>query len=167
MGDNFIISIYESLGLKLTLALTILFTLIFLLVLISILKKFFRKDKGKKETVKKKVSKVNLNKVSAKSPRGELVLLDKKVRDFFKKKLESESEMTYSEIVRKLKEKNKPAPISFFKEMNYHLYSEKIISNQEVGDMKRKFLSIIEKKKSKSQQKPKKPRIKPKVLKKR
>jgi len=150
MGDNFLTYMYEVLGMRLTIALIVLLFLIFLLALFSIIQAIFRKKGGSKENTKKGTQKISLNTSSAKSPRHELILLDKKVKSFFKTKLNSESELTYSEIIKKLKEKNKPLPISFCKEMNYHLYSEKTTSKQEVADMKRKFLDVTQSKKEKT-----------------
>lgn len=147
MGDNFISYMYEVLGMRLTIALVVLFLLIALLVFISIVQKIFKGKGSQKQSTKSKIKKINLDTSSSKSPKHELILLDKKVKDYFKTKLNSESELTYSEIIKKLKEKNKPMPIGFCKEMNYHLYSEKTTSKQEVTEMKRKFLNIINPKK--------------------
>ena len=83
MGDNFLTYMYEVLGMRLTIALVVLFLLIALLVFISIVQKIFKGKGGQKENVREKTQKINLNTSSAKSPRHELILLDKKVRNQF------------------------------------------------------------------------------------
>ncbi len=154
MGDNFIISMYNYLGIKLVIALLILFVLILFLIILDLISKK-KKTKNKEKT--KDIPKKMKLKISSKDPKHNLILLDKKIRDHFKSKLKSESEITYAEITRELKAKNKPVPASFFHKMNYHLYSQKQTTEKEVKNLKQEFLNIIQNKKTKPiKQKPKK-----------
>ncbi len=145
--SNLFDSIYENLGIKLSIALAVLFIFILVLIFIFVTNKKFKKRKaGMKNHFKKmKNEKINM------TTQEQLIFLDKRVKSFFKTKANENKKLTYTEIIKELKQKNNTSPISFCKKMNYYLYSGKNITKKDVEDLEYHFEKITNKEKPKKE----------------
>ena len=145
--SNLFGSIYENFGIKLSIALAILFILILALIFTFVLNKKFKKRKtGTKNHLKKiKNKKTNI------TVQEQLIFLDKRVKEFFKTKTNEHKKLTYTEIIKELKQKNNMAPIPFCKKMNYYLYSGKNITKKDVENLENHFEKITNKGKPKKE----------------
>lgn len=145
--SNLFGSIYENLGIKLSIALAILFVFILVLIFIFVSGKKFKKRKAdtKNHFKKMKNEKINI------TVQEQLRFLDKRVKEFFKIKTNENKKLTYTEIIKELKQKNNTTPIPFCKKMNYYLYSGRNITRKDVENLENHFEKITNKKKSKKE----------------
>jgi len=142
--------IYENLGLKLSIALAILFILILALIFIFFSDKKFKKRIKRKAGTKNHLKKIKNQKINI-TVQEQLIFLDKKVKEFFKTKTNENKKLTYTEIIKELKQKNDMAPIPFCKKMNYYLYSGKNITKKDVEYLENHFEKITNKEKPKKE----------------
>ena len=146
--SNFFSSIYGNLGIKLSIALAVLFILVLVLIFIFISDKKFKKRTKRKTGTKNHLRKIKDKKIKM-SVQEQLIFLDKRVKEFFK--TNENKKLTYTEIIKELKQKNNIAPISFCKKMNYYLYSGKNITEKDVKNLEHQFEKITNKEKPKKE----------------
>ena len=146
--SNLFGSIYENLGIKLSIALAILFILILALIFTFVSNKKFKKRTKRKADTKNHLKKIKNQKTNI-TVQEQLIFLDKKVKEFFKTKTNENKKLTYTEIIKELKQKNNMAPIPFCKKMNYYLYSGKNITKNDVKNLENHFKKITNKEKPK------------------
>ena len=143
-------SIYENLGIKLSIALAVLFIFILVLIFIFVTNKKFKKRGKRKAGMKNHLKKTKNQKINM-TTQEQLIFLDKRVKSFFKTKANENKKLTYTEIIKELKQKNDTSPISFCKKMNYYLYSGKNITRKDVEDLEYHFEKITNKEKPKKE----------------
>jgi len=135
---------------KLSIALAILFILILVLVFIFISDKKFKKRTKRKAGTKNHLKKIKNQKINM-TVQEQLIFLDKRVKKFFKTKTNENKKLTYTEIIKELKQKNNRAPIPFCKKMNYYLYSGRNITKKDVKNLENHFEKITNKEKPKKE----------------
>ena len=159
--SNLFGSIYKNLGIKLSIALAILFIFILVLIFIFITNKKFKKRGKRKAGIKNHLKKIKEQKTNI-TVQEQLISLDKRVKEFFKTKANENKKLTYTEIIKELKQKNNTSPISFCKKMNYYLYSGKNITKRDVENLEYHFEKITNKEKPKKELNRKTKKTKPK-----
>ena len=148
--SNLFGSIYENLGIKLSIALAILFIFILVLIFIFVSDKKFKRRTKRKAGTKNHLKKIKNQKTNI-TVQEQLIFLDKRVKEFFKTKTNKDKKLTYTEIIKELKQKKDTAPIPFCKKMNYYLYSGKNITKKDVENLENHFEKITNKEKPKKE----------------
>ena len=144
MKWNTILGFFNSSGIKIKIAIILFLLVLIILIIIAIVGVIsLTKNRKRKEKNKKEPKKIEKN------PEKELLLFDKKIKDYFKGYLKLDSEVGYTKIAEKLREKNKHALANFCDRMNYSLYSEKKIDEEDIKALKKHFRNITHIKKTK------------------
>jgi hypothetical protein len=137
----------EKMDLLITALTILLLVLIISIIAIKILKKNMKE--AKKEISEQKVAKRN----EIKNPKDSLLNLNKVSKEFFKKYLNTKSELTYSELSKILKKKKENDMADFCDKLDFLLYSGKVIKKEQVLELINSFLEVTRKAKEKEDKK--------------
>lgn len=121
----------------------VIMLVIILFIIIFVIFYIIKKIKQKKQRPKKTGPKITGD------SKENLLLFDKKIKNYFKRYLKLDSEIGYTKIAEKLREKNKYALANFCDRMNYALYSGKEIDEGDIKALNKHFHNITHIKKSK------------------
>jgi hypothetical protein len=128
--------------------------LIILIIVLFILTKFFISSKKKRKTREKPEKNIYLTKIlrlkKAKKDSGKLSSeFSKIVKSFFIHQLNADSDITYGEIINKLRKENKKESAKICENILEYLYSGEQIKREQIMETINEFESIINPKKPK------------------
>lgn len=148
MGWNTILSFFGSSDIKIKIAI-VLFLLMLIILVIAAVVWLIPLAKNKKR--KEKTESFQEPKEIEEKPEKELLLFDKKVKNYFKEYLKLDSEADYTKIAEKLRKKNKKGLADFCDRMNYLLYSGEKIEEKDIKALKKYFKNMKAIKKTQEQ----------------